>query len=268
MVRAAHSGDPFTRLPGPIDYNFTQLFSLNGTQVFLRMTQINARIRKRIPADLLRRMASQVSAEDRDEMAIPSYLHSNPMLRWMAWRRLEVIAALFRSAVQQRGAAFGRVVDFGCGSGVLFDELSRHANDVIGVDLVLEPARLLLDEWQLEKVRLMDPDAAQEEIAAGSVDAVVAAEVLEHIDPLDGTLDFFRSRLTRDGTLFVSVPTENALYRMGRRIAGFEDHYHESNAAAIHEQILRAGFRAVELRKIPAPGPLAIYWVAAYRLAG
>lgn len=200
-------------------------------------------------------------------MAIPSYLHKNPLLRWMAWRRLEVIADLIRSGANASGGALGRVMDFGCGTGVLLDELSRNTDEVYGVDLVLEPARLLVDEWQLEHVRLLDPDTAREKIAPGSLDAIVAAEVLEHIDPLGATLEFFRSTLARDGTLYVSVPTENALYRMGRRIAGFDDHYHESDAAAIHGQILRAGFRTAEMKKIPAPGPLAIYWVAAYRLA-
>ena len=47
----------------------------------------------RIPEALLRQMSELVDAQDRDEMALPSYLHKNPALRWMAWRRLEVMAA-------------------------------------------------------------------------------------------------------------------------------------------------------------------------------
>lgn len=212
-------------------------------------------------------MADCVSAEDRDEMAIPSYLHRNPLLRWMAWRRLEVIAANVRGDARRRGGTFGRVLDFGCGSGVLLDELSRVATHVDGVDIVLDPARLLKDEWQLDKVTLMDPDAASQNTPPRSIDAIVAAEVLEHIDPLDDTLAFFRRSLARDGRLYVSVPTENALYKLGRRIAGFDDHYHESDAATIHRQILQAGFRETALSRIPAPGPLAIYWVATYQLS-
>ena len=231
------------------------------------MTELHARIRKRIPKELFDRMADCVSAEDRDEMAIPSYLHRNPLLRWMAWRRLEVIATHIRGDAMQRGGAFDRILDFGCGSGVLLDELSRIATRVDGVDIVLDPARLLKNEWQLDKVTLMEPDAARDVTPPGSVDAIVAAEVLEHIDPLDDTLAFFRRVLARDGLLYVSVPTENALYKLGRRIAGFDDHYHESDAATIHRQILQAGFRETRLSRIPAPGPLAIYWVATYRLA-
>ena len=35
-----------------------------------------------------------MTAHDRDEMAIPSYLHWNPLIRWLMWRRYEVVAEL------------------------------------------------------------------------------------------------------------------------------------------------------------------------------
>ena len=71
---------------------------------------------RRIPQHLLSRMADCVSAEDRDEMAIPSYQHRNPLLRWMAWRRLEVVAKFFReSCGKMNDASAPTVMDFGCG---------------------------------------------------------------------------------------------------------------------------------------------------------
>jgi 2-polyprenyl-3-methyl-5-hydroxy-6-metoxy-1,4-benzoquinol methylase len=221
---------------------------------------------RRLSPDILSRMAERVSAEDRDEMAIPSYLHRNPAMRWMAWKRLEVVANFFRNSRQ--GLAKDEavtVMDFGCGTGVLFDQLSGSASKIYGVDLVLEPAELLVDEWQLDKVTLMKPERAAAEIASNSIDVIVAAEVLEHIDPVDDTLAFFHDRLRENGTLLVSLPTESLLYRIGRRLAGFHGHYHESDAATIHQQILTAGFREIQMQKIPAPGPLAIYWVIAYQ---
>lgn len=211
-------------------------------------------------------MAHSVSDEDRDEMAIPSYLHGNPAMRYMAWWRVEAVAAYFRNFATTRQQDALTVMDFGCGTGVLFGEVRRSAERIYGVDIVLEPARLLVDEWRLDEVTLLDPERAENEIAPQSLDAIIAAEVLEHIEPVGGTLEFFRDKLKADGTLLVSLPTESALYRMGRRLAGFEGHYHESNAADIHEEIIAAGFRESRLRKIPAPGPLAIYWIIAYEL--
>ena len=82
-------------------------------------------------------------------MAIPSYLHSNPAMRWMAWRRVEVVAERLRRLYAE-GRPGRTVVDFGCGTGVLFEQALRGAARVIGVDLVLDSARMLIGEWSLD----------------------------------------------------------------------------------------------------------------------
>ena len=222
---------------------------------------------RKIPDDVLQRMAATVSEHDRDEMAIPSYLHGNPLMRGMAWWRVRAVADRVARHFAGRDRNDCSLLDFGCGTGVLFEELGRHAAHVYGVDIVLEPARLLVDEWRLDHVTLVPAVEADEVIAAGSLQGIVAAEVLEHIEPLEPTLAFLRSRLAPDGCLLVSLPTESLLYRCGRRLAGFHGHYHESNAAAIDTLICAAGFRRLDLRKIPAPGPAAIYWIASYERA-
>lgn len=222
---------------------------------------------RRIPEPLLRRMAGELSTEDRDELAIPSYLHRNPALRWMAWRRVTVIARRLRDSVKPGSSAANRtVMDFGCGTGVMLEECSRDAAKVYGVDLVLDSARLLVDEWKLDRVTLLTPPEAAEKVPAGSVDVIVAAEVLEHVEPLAPALEQFQRWLAPGGTLLVSLPTENALYRFGRRLAGFSGHYHHSNAASIHDEITRFGFRTEGgIEKIPLGGPMSIYWVIEYR---
>lgn len=217
---------------------------------------------KRIPDAMLARMARELSDEDRDEMAIPSYLHRNPLMRWMAWRRVEVVAQRLQALCgDTRGA--GTVVDFGCGTGVLFEQALRCAEHVIGVDVVLDSARLLAEEWKLD-VALKTPVQAAAEIEPGTVDLIIAAEVLEHVDPLGESLDLFHRWLKKDGILLVSLPTENRLYRLGRRLAGFEGHYHHDDARSIDGAIRRAGFRRRWRSHIPLPGPLAIYWVVEY----
>ena len=222
---------------------------------------------RRIPDNLFSRMVGELSPKDRDEMAIPSYLHRNPVMRWMAWQRVEVIARHFRETCKAWGPEFRPVVmDFGCGTGVLFDETSQYAECVYGVDIVLEAAKLLVDEWALKKVKLLTPEQAKSDVPEVSVDIIVAAEVLEHIVPPSSTLAYFRSRLKPDGKLLVSLPTEGTLYRIGRRLAGFHGHYHYSNASSIHREIISVGFKQDRLEKIPAPGPLAIYWIIDYSL--
>lgn len=221
---------------------------------------------RRIPEQLLHRMARELNPEQRDEMAIPSYLHRNPALRWMAWRRVEVLAARLRCVARSWGdQAPGTIVDFGCGAGVLFEEASRLADRVVGVDLVLDGAKITVQELGLEKVTLLTPEAAFEQIASGSVDILLAGEVLEHLeDDLEATLHRFRRWLSPRGRLLVSLPTESRLYRLGRRLAGFHGHYHHHNAASIHRAIVAAGYRELAVDKVPLGGPLSIYWVIDY----
>jgi predicted TPR repeat methyltransferase len=217
---------------------------------------------KRVPTSLLVRIGTQLDAEDRDEMAIPSYLHRNPALRWIAFRRLEVVAQRLARLLRDR-ARPRTVLDFGCGSGVLLPEICSLAESVYGVDRVLSAARTLVAELALDHVVLLSPEelAARSDVSA---DVIVAAEVLEHVENLDETMQMFRRALKPGGRILVSVPTENTLYRIGRRIAGFSGHYHHANAASIDRDIRRMGFRCVWRSTIPAPGPLCIYWVLEY----
>lgn len=214
----------------------------------------------RIDEGTLREMAALLPAEERDEMAIPSYLHRNPALRWMAWRRVEEVARLLEAHVPNGG----RVLDFGCGTGVLFEASLAHAASVIGVDLVLGAAQLWVDRRGLDRVALQTPEQARAALGPASVDLVVAAEVLEHLDSPEDTLAWFRRVLKPDGSLLISLPTENAAYRFGRRLAGFDGHFHKHNAASLDALIRRSGFLRRAAKHIPAPGPLSIYLVARY----
>jgi 2-polyprenyl-3-methyl-5-hydroxy-6-metoxy-1,4-benzoquinol methylase len=217
----------------------------------------------RASSDLLERISRDLSHEDRAEMAIPSYLHRNPALRWMAWQRLEVVvAALQRLA--PRKAPGSLAVDFGCGSGVLFKDSLARFEKVVGVDLVLDAAKALVSELGLADVQLCSPAQADAQIEPGSADVIIAAEVLEHVDDLPPTLGQFKNWLKPGGRLLVSLPTENVLYRLGRRLAGFSGHYHHSNAASIDAKMRAFGFRRERRLQIPAPGPFSIYWVMEY----
>ena len=218
-------------------------------------------MRRRLDPDSLRAMADLLDAHDRDEMAIPSYLHPNPALRWMAWRRIHVVARRLR----QRLPPAGRVLDFGCGTGVLFGDVLDSGGTVVGVDLVLDAARWLVKRRGLDGVTLLDPAQARAELSPASVDLIVAAEVLEHLEQdLEPTLRWFDQVLKPGGELLVSLPTENAAYRFGRRLAGFSGDYHEHDAAGIDRQLQAQGWRVAWRRKVPLPGPLTIYVATAY----
>lgn len=218
----------------------------------------------RIDDALLREMRDRLSPEDCAEMAIPSYLHRNPAMRFMAWWRVDLLARrLMRAAVEQR--AQGRrkltVVDYGCGAGVLLEEAAAVASRVVGVDIVLDAARLLCERRNIDAVELLSPEEAERAIEPGSVDVLVAGEVLEHVEPLEPLIDRFRGWLRGpEARLLVTLPTENQLYRLGRKMAGFSGHYHHANAESITRDILARRFRLDQKEAIPFAGPFSIYW--------
>lgn len=223
---------------------------------------------RKLEDELLEEMRARLSEDESAEMAIPSYRHANPLLRWMAWRRVELLGRAV--AEDSRRSRHGRdhatwAVDFGCGTGVLLETLSASFDHVIGVDKVLGPSKLLRERRNLKNVDLLDPESAGASIADGQLDAIIAAEVLEHIAPLAGTLSFFRRALKTGASLFVTLPTENRAYRFGRWLAGFGKHFHVHDAAAIHGEIETAGFRTLRIVRIPLPAPFDIYWLAQYR---
>ncbi len=225
---------------------------------------------RRVPDALLQQMAGMLTSDVRDEMAIPSYLHPNPVMRWMAWRRVELLARHLGRICRRHGSISSSspiILDFGCGTGVMLGEASCHALRVYGVDLFVDAAKILVNAWTLDNVTLVAADDVPRTIPASSLDIIIAGEVLEHLDDLRQTLSFFRSRLQPQGRLLVSVPTEGTLYRVGRRMAGFHGHYHVANAASIHGEILNAGFKTESLQKTPGPGPFAIYWIAEYSMS-
>jgi len=193
-------------------------------------------------------------------MALPSYLHKNPLLRMMARYRVRVLASRLRRYLRPENA----VMDYGCGLGVLFPTLAATAKTLYGVDLELGPARMTAKYCGLDNVRFCTPDAMATTIQKASLEAIVCGEVLEHIDDMTGLMAIFQNLLTKDGRLVVTLPTENWAYRFGRKLAGFHGHYHLHDAMALDRKIQSHGFVPVFRKKIPLPGPLAIYWLVEY----
>jgi 2-polyprenyl-3-methyl-5-hydroxy-6-metoxy-1,4-benzoquinol methylase len=167
-----------------------------------------------------------------DEHAVPAYLHPNFLARWLFWKRLAVCQ---EALTKVRG---GACLDLGCGSGPMLPLLVRLFSPVYAVDPNLEPARQFMDLWEqatgtsLKVVRLSH-DLASAEIPPQSLKVILALDVLEHVDDLDGMLVDVSRLLSPDGTLLVSGPTESRLYRLGRRVAGFSGHYHVRNVTDV-----------------------------------
>ena len=103
----------------------------------------------------------------------------------------------------------GRVIDLGCGAGVTGELIRKKfpGASVIGI----EPHGVAAAEaaGRLDRVlcaRLEDIDFAREGIAAGSVDLVLAGDVLEHLYNPWQALRALRPLLGKEGTVIASLP--------------------------------------------------------------
>jgi len=130
-----------------------------------------------------------------------------------AFRPLHLLNPIRARFVAERATLAGaRVLDVGCGGGLLCETLARAGAAVTGIDLapgMIEVARLHAAEQSLQiDYRL----AAAEELAvanAGGFDIVTCMEMLEHVpDPAATTATL--AKLARPhGALFVSTINRN-----------------------------------------------------------
>lgn len=173
-----------------------------------------------------------------DENGFPAYAHLNPLINWLFWRRIHMVMNYL-----EKDAPFGLALDFGCGSGVMLPFLSAISRQVVASDIDLVPLESVRKHIPLApNVRVHDAAVnSLSDLPANSVDVILALDVLEHVTDLQGTLTALLRLLKPCGQLIVSGPTENALYRLGRRLAGseFSGDYHQRGVAEIRQALGR-----------------------------
>ena len=127
--------------------------------------------------------------------------------------------------ISERVALSGaRVLDVGCGGGILAESLARAGAQVTGIDLaprVLEVARLHLHESDLD---IEYREMAVESLAAetpGAFDAVTCMELLEHVPDPGSVMAACANLLKPGGRLFLSTLNRTP-WAFGAAIAGAE----------------------------------------------
>ena len=107
-----------------------------------------------------------------------------------------------------------RVLDVGCGGGILADSMARKGADVLGIDLAtkaLKVAQLHALEAQTEGVQYREISA--EALAAeqpGSFDVVTCMEMLEHVPDPSSIVQACATLVKPGGYVFFSTINRNA----------------------------------------------------------
>jgi 2-polyprenyl-3-methyl-5-hydroxy-6-metoxy-1,4-benzoquinol methylase len=141
-----------------------------------------------------------------------------------------------------------RVLDMACGEGYGSEVLWRSAASVVGVDAnpeAHEHARLRYERQGLSFERGM-VENWRPEPAAGSFDAVVFLQTIEHVQDPAAVLEHFRSLLAPGGTAYVSTPNVLTLAAPGEARSGNPWHVREYRAREF-EALCRAVFGEVQL---------------------
>ena len=171
-----------------------------------------------------------------DEAAFPAYSHPNPFINWLFWQRLRKTMDII-----ERSAPYQRVLDFGCGSGVLLPFLSSIADNVVALDIDLVPFERMKARIDFSSnIEVHDTRSFPlNRLSTASFDIITALDVLEHVEDLSDTLKNLLRLLKPGGRLIVSGPTENIFYKIGRRVAGREytGDYHERGIAEIKHEL-------------------------------
>ncbi len=113
---------------------------------------------------------------------------------------------------QAIGLSGKRVVDVGCGGGILAESMASRGAEVTGIDLserALGVARLhLLESRQKVDYRLISAEALAEELPGG-FDAVACMEMLEHVPDPASTVRACAALVKPGGQVFLSTINRN-----------------------------------------------------------
>jgi 2-polyprenyl-3-methyl-5-hydroxy-6-metoxy-1,4-benzoquinol methylase len=167
------------------------------------------------------------------EAALPAYAHKNPLIDYLFWKRLYVVYNYINKINCKN------VLDFGCGSGVMSYLMEKSGKSVVGVDIEYEPLNKIKKYIKFpDDILFIDPEKLKNSKYNRYFDVIIALDVLEHIEDLESVIKLFKNLLKDGGFVIVSGPTENILYKIGRRIAGrdFKGDYHVSNIQNIKEE--------------------------------
>jgi 2-polyprenyl-3-methyl-5-hydroxy-6-metoxy-1,4-benzoquinol methylase len=195
---------------------------------------------------IYRGLLQRAAPGEYDENALPSYTHSNRLMAWLFWKRID-IALCFMGDISGK-----TVLDFGCGGAVTFKCLNQKRCRIVGCDENIVLAQQVCRALNINAELYQDLSA----IDRRKFDYILALDVLEHIENSAALLEKFKDMMQPDSKIILSGPTENFWYKLGRKLAGFSGHYHVKNIHQIEREFSAMGFRVEKVRTLYYPCPL------------
>lgn len=208
----------------------------------------------------LNRFAKSKTFDEIKESAIPSYIHRNPIVRQIFWNRVfAILNQISRLAPKS-------ILDFGCGSSIITALIDPKIDRFV-TDVFYEPfdfmQQCLANLQGVKKIYQSNLISMESQF-----DIILAADVLEHLsdDHIKNQLVLFHKWLKSNGHLIISGPTENLIYKIGRKIAGYKGDYHKTNVKIVN--IIVSGSKLFQLEnkiRYPIPYIFEGFWILTYK---
>ena len=183
---------------------------------------------------------------DWEETCVPSYCHKNLIAAYISWWRLFKSAQLAKTNFlksQEKTYA----LDFGSSVGELGHLISKTDYHFIEEDDAAAQ--------QLLSALPKSTRCTLTNLPTNFYDVIFALDSLEHNSNYEQLLGQLLQSLKENGVLILSGPTESFLYKLGRKIAGFEGHYHETNIYAIEDSAKKM-LSLIHVSSLPICTPL------------
>ncbi len=194
-----------------------------------------------------------------------SHVYDAPVVQWLVYRPVQQIVV-----DELRDEPARRIVDVGCGTGILAGRLAREvgAELVCGCDLSM---------GMLHRAAARGPgpwvcaDGLRLPLGSGSVDAVVCTEAFHWLPDPGAALTEFRRIVRRGGLLVIGVasprtaPGARALHAVSAAV-GQPGYW--LDGAALRQCVELAGFRIVRQHHVVRPGGLLLPTMVTVARAG
>lgn len=202
---------------------------------------------------------------DNDPYTFAAYVHKNPLMSWLFWKRPETALRFAGPRV-----SISSVLDYGSGAGVILKSLSDQGAVVTICDPYPEISVHVLHELPLEthaRTIFDIKDVGENDY----YDYIFALDVLEHVPDIFHEVAALVVSLQKGGMLIISGPTESWAYKLGRWLArltsphkeSFSDTHHVRTIYDIEKILGDAGLVRENLKRLY--WPITLFRVSAWR---
>ncbi len=178
-----------------------------------------------------------------------------PGFRWFFLKRLELVLSF------AEGDDLGKILDVGCGTGVLFPEFARRSELVVGIDTFLQQYSIT-GLCRKEDICALTAWGSVEDIPFKdeTFDTVSCISTLEHIADSESAVSEIKRIMKRGGRLLAGFPVQNVITD---KLLGASTKFH----IASHRQILSAAekvFGTISVKRFPRCVPLDLSLYCAF----